>query len=126
MYTNHFISKSLLGASLFVSLMPLSFYFESSAIHLIIDSPYNQFLLIAQGIIIIAILMARSTLHQKAHLALALLFALVPFTFVFSSKGISFIVLNHVAIAVFSWLIALILIYQLIFNSKSKVSSVKS
>jgi hypothetical protein len=103
------------GALLFVALLPLSFTFSNGQAHLVFLPHYEWVGWIAGIISAIVLAVFRNSFTKNELIGLSFLFALLPFSFGYSSEGFQFIfLLTSPVLAILYWIAALIPMFRIV------------
>lgn len=123
MSTEKTISGFMFGATVLICLMPLTFTFSQNGAQLLLETSSGYFVWGGQIIILLVLLLAGNQFSKKQSIALALLYGLVPFVFLFDENGIYFLILNQYTSSVLSWAIASVLLGKLLLKWNLKQDS---
>ncbi|SFE40505.1 hypothetical protein [Thermoflexibacter ruber] len=123
MNTKNSTSGLLFGLAIFVGLMPLTFTFSTENTQLLLDTSFKYAVWAGQTCILILLLLTKHNLSKNQLIALAVLYLVVPFTFIFNESGAYFLILNKYTSSILSWAVASVLIGKLLFLQKLKEHS---
>ncbi|GAB4412678.1 MAG: hypothetical protein OHK0039_18860 [Bacteroidia bacterium] len=99
-----------MGLAIFAGLMPLAFVLGDAGIQLLIDTPLRYLIWALLGAMILIFVLWGLSLSGSQRLGLAILYLLVPLTFVFDGQGVDFLLLDKYPSTILSWLAAGVLL----------------
>lgn len=108
-----FTAKATSGIAFFAALLPIAFSFGKGRTQFLVSSGFDWAVWAGLGISAMALLAYGRLLNKSELTGLAVLYALVPFTFYFSNGDARLLVLGaNTAVAVACWAVALLLFVQ--------------
>lgn len=122
MNTKSSTSRLLTGLAFFTAFLPLTFIFSSDSVQMWLDTSYNYIVWVVQAIVLLLLLLNKIKPERKQLIALAILFFLVPFVFSFNDNEVSFLILKHYTSSILSWVIGIVLLSKLLFDTTFKSS----
>lgn len=111
------------GMTILVGLMPLAFTFSQNGKELLLDTSFKYIVWGGQATLLLILILTKQKLSNNQLIALTVLFMLIPFTFTFTEKGATFLILTKHTSSILSWAIASIAFSKLFFTYKLKGDS---
>jgi hypothetical protein len=123
MYKKNSTSGIIFGLTIFAGLLPLAFMFTQKGTQLLLETSFKYVVWGGQTGILFLLTLTKHKLSKKQLIGLAILCAVVPFTFTFNEKGVSFLILNKYTSSLLSWAIAGVLLIKMFTSQKLKENS---
>ncbi|MCO5287690.1 MAG: hypothetical protein M9898_14880 [Chitinophagaceae bacterium] len=115
-------SRLLTGLAFFVAFLPLTFIFSSDSSRMLMDTSYSYVVWVVQAIALFLLLLYKIKAERKQLIAMTILFFLIPFAFSFNDNEVSFLILKHYTSSILSWVIGIVLLSKLLFDTTFKSS----
>jgi len=117
-------SGHFFGMTILVGFMPLAFMFSHNGTELLLDTFFKYIVWGGQATILLLLLLTKYTLSKNQQITLTVLFMLIPFSFTFSEKGATFLILKQYTSTILSWAIASIVLSKMFFSYIFKEDSI--
>lgn len=115
-------SHLLTGLAFFAAFLPLTFIFSSDSSRMLMDTSYSYVVWVVQAIALLLLLLYKIKAERKQLIAMTILFFLIPFAFSFNDNEVSFLILKHYTSSILSWVIGIVLLSKLLFDTTFKSS----
>lgn len=86
------------------------------------DTSYSYVVWVVQAIALFLLLLYKIKAERKQLIAMTILFFLIPFAFSFNDNEVSFLILKHYTSSILSWVIGIVLLSKLLFDTTFKSS----